>query len=67
MVSINVQVNPKLLRLAASVEKDISKVLNEALYLWLKRKIIICPVTNRFCIHTGPCNDCDMAKKGKQH
>jgi hypothetical protein len=62
MVSIEVQVNPKLLRLATNVDKDVSKVLNEALHLWLKRKFIICPVTNPFCTYTGPCNDCDISK-----
>jgi hypothetical protein len=66
VVAVNVQVDSKLWRLAASVEKDVSKVVNEALHLWLQRKLIICPVTNSFCTHTGPCNDCDITKKIKQ-
>ena len=65
---VNIHVNSKLLHLATSVEKDVSKVVNEALYLWLKKKIIICPVTNRFCTNVNnPCNDCDVTSKAKNH
>jgi hypothetical protein len=65
---VNIQVNSKLLQLATSVEKDVSKVVNEALYLWLKKQIIICPVTNGFCINiNGPCNECDIARNAKSH
>jgi hypothetical protein len=68
VVAVNVQVNSKLLDLAASVEKDVSNVLNEALHLWLKKKIITCPITGRFCININePCNNCDITKRSKAH
>ena len=68
MVAVNVQVNPQLLHLATSVEKDVTKAVNEALNLWLKKKIITCPITNSFCTNVnGTCNECDVTKKAKKH
>ena len=56
---MEVQVEPKLLSLIATVEGDISKVVSEALNLWLKEKIPTCPITKDFCgKQNGPCNDC---------
>jgi hypothetical protein len=38
------------------VEKNISKAVNEALNLWLKERISMCPITKDFCIN--PCDSC---------
>ncbi len=66
MATVNVQVNPKLLRLVTSMEKDVSKAVYEALNLWLKEKIITCPITNNLCTNMNePCNHCDIAKNSK--
>ena len=53
-------VDTKLLELAQSVEKDFNKILNEAINLWLKEKILTCPITQKFCKDPKiSCNECD--------
>ena len=60
---MDVQLDPKLLRLVATLEEDISKAMSEALTLWLKEKVPICPITERFCENLkGSCNDCTVAR-----
>ena len=52
--------DPKLLELLQSIEKDFKKVVNEAINLWLKEKIITCTLTQKFCINQQiPCNECE--------
>jgi len=66
MAVTTIQVNTKLLDLAAFVEKDVSKVINEALNLWLTERILICPITKKFCTQlSGSCNNCKTAMKGE--
>ena len=61
---MEVLLDPKILYLVSSLEKDLPKAINEALTLWLKKRIIVCPITNHFCkIINGSCNDCSVAKK----
>jgi hypothetical protein len=56
--------NPEILQLIATLEKDVSEVVHEALDLWLKEKMPICPLTNRFCVSVqGSCNECSVAMK----
>ena len=58
---MEVNVEKGLLNLIASVEKDISKVIPEALHLWLKQRIPICPITENLCINIkGSCNNCQL-------
>lgn len=53
-------VDPKLLELTQSIEKDFNKVINEAINLWLKEKILTCPITQKFCKNQQiSCNECD--------
>ncbi|MFA5364092.1 MAG: hypothetical protein WC325_02795 [Candidatus Bathyarchaeia archaeon] len=66
MAIVNIQVSSKLLRLVKTMETDVSKAINEGLNLWLKEKIITCPITNNLCTNTNmPCNHCETAKKIK--
>jgi hypothetical protein len=45
----------------ASVEKNFSKAVNEALKLWLNEKLTMCPITKDFCINqNNPCNGCKI-------
>ncbi len=61
---MDIEVNPELLRLVATVEKDLPKVIHEALSLWLKKKIPACPLTKSYCINpNGPCNECPIPKR----
>ena len=61
---MEIQVEQELLHLINLVGDDFSKVINEALNLWLKGKIPICPLTNRFCVDLqGSCNNCSIAEK----
>jgi hypothetical protein len=60
---MEIQLNPKLLSLVTSLETDLNKAINEALDLWLKKRVIICPITNQFCERGhGPCNDCSVTR-----
>ncbi len=62
-VLMEVNIDPELLRLIATLEEDISKVVQQALTLWLKKRILTCPITNRFCIdRSKSCNECAIAK-----
>jgi hypothetical protein len=59
-----VKLEPKILNLVASLEADLAKAVHEALTLWLKERLPVCPLTNQFCeFNEGPCNDCPVAKK----
>lgn len=61
---MEVYVEPKIMELVSTVEKDFSKAVSEALNLWLRERIIICPITKRYCInHNVPCNECPITKQ----
>ena len=56
---MEIQIEPRLLRIIATIDGDFSKVVSEALNLWLRGKILTCPISNDFCANLrGPCNDC---------
>jgi hypothetical protein len=61
---MEIQLDSKILSLAASLEIDLTKVINEALTIWLKKRLPVCPITKQFCEYPkGSCNDCPMAGK----
>lgn len=61
---MDVQIDPKLLSLVEAVESDISRVVSEALDLWLKEKLPKCPITGTFCENVqGSCNNCPVANE----
>lgn len=61
---MDIRIEPEILRLIRTVENDISKVVSEALHLWLKEKILICPITEGFCENLqGSCNNCPQPKQ----
>jgi hypothetical protein len=61
---MEIQLDSSVVNLVALVEKDLSKAINEALNLWLKQKIIVCPITNKFCkFPNGTCNECPISQK----
>lgn len=56
---MEIKVDKKLLRLVSKFEKDSNKAMSEAIILWLKKKVITCPITNQFCEEINrSCNDC---------
>jgi len=58
-----IQLNPKTLSLVTSLEADLNKAISEALDLWLKNRVTVCPITNKFCDRGhGQCNDCAGTK-----
>jgi hypothetical protein len=59
---MSIKIDQKLLRLIASVEDDISKVISEALKLWLRTKILVCPMNNELC-EKSSCNNCLVLKQ----
>lgn len=61
---MKIQIDPKLLSLVTTVDSDISRVMSEALGLWLKEKLPKCPLTESFCENLqGSCNNCAIANK----
>jgi hypothetical protein len=61
---MKVQLESKIVNLIKPLEKDLTKVVHEALNLWLKKRLTVCPITNQFCINPNrPCNDCALTKK----
>jgi hypothetical protein len=60
---MEIKIESHLLDLIASTKVEISKVIPEALNLWLKDKLIICPITRSFCISNKPCNECKKIQK----
>ena len=62
---MDVQIDPKLLSLAATVESDLARVMSEALDLWLKARVPKCPITDGFCENLrGSCNSCSVTNGG---
>lgn len=60
---MEIEIDPKLLRLISTFEVDISEVVKQALTLWLRERILICPITKRFCVNMNvSCNECAIAK-----
>ena len=63
-MNMEIKVDPNILDLIASLEKDLQKAINEALTLWLRKRLIVCPITNQFCKFVdGSCNDCSVTKE----
>ena len=60
---MKVQLDSNVLSLVTSVESDVNKAVHEALNLWLKERLTVCPITHEFCVNpNSPCNDCNLAK-----
>ncbi len=60
---MKIQLDSDILNLVTSVETDVTKAVHEALNLWLKEKVTVCPITKDFCINPkSPCNDCTLVK-----
>ena len=58
---MEIQIDPKILSLVTTVDSNISKVMSEALNLWLKEKLPKCPITDTFCENLkGSCNGCPI-------
>lgn len=50
-----------MVNLIKSLEKDVTKAVHEALNLWLRERLTVCPITNQFCINPNiACNDCPV-------
>ena len=61
---MDIRLDSKILNLVTSLETDLTKAINEALTMWLKERLLVCPMTNQFCKYPeGPCNDCSLTKK----
>lgn len=61
---MKIQLEPSMVNLVKSLEKDVSKAVHEALNLWLRERLTVCPITNQLCINPNmPCNDCPVTKK----
>lgn len=61
---MDIQIDTKILTLVSSLEADLAKAVNEGLTLWLKKRLIVCPITKQFCeLPNTPCNDCFLTRK----
>lgn len=61
---MEVQIDPKLLRLVESQSENLVIAINEALKLWLEQKLTTCPITKGVCPNNQIlCNDCPTFTK----
>lgn len=59
--TLEIHINSMIVDRVTLVEKNLSKAVNEALNLWLKEKISLCPTTKEFCINTSDsCKGCKI-------
>ena len=64
---MEVRIDPKILGLVADVDTDISRVMSEALDLWLRERLPKCPITEDFCENLrGSCNNCSVTSRMHQ-
>jgi hypothetical protein len=60
---MEVDIDSKILTLVSSIESDMKKAVDEGLFLWLKTRLTICPLTNDFCVSPNTsCNHCSISK-----
>ena len=58
---LEIHINSDVVDQIASVEKNFSKAINDALNMWLKEKISKCPTTKDFCINpSDSCKGCKI-------
>jgi hypothetical protein len=63
MKEVTVNISKKLLNLTKYLDLDFQDIVNKALEEYLRKRLIICPVTKLFCCNPNiPCNDCDITK-----
>jgi len=61
---MEIQLDSKIVKLVTLLEIDITMAINEALTMWLKKRLPVCPITNQLCEYPqGSCNHCHIAKK----
>ena len=64
IIAMEIQLDSKIVRLVTLLEIDMTKAINEALTMWLKKRLPVCPITNHLCEYPqGQCNDCPIAQK----
>jgi len=60
---MEIDIDSRILTLVSSIESDLKKAVDEGLFLWLKTRLTICPITNDFCQSPNTsCNDCRLSK-----
>ena len=60
---MKIEIDSKILTLVSSIESDLKKAVDEGLFLWLKERLSVCPITEDFCASpNNSCNDCSLSK-----
>jgi len=60
---MEIDIDSKILTLVSSIESDLKKAVDEGLFLWLKTRLNVCPITEDFCASSNnSCNDCSLSK-----
>jgi len=63
-IVMEIQLDSKIVKLVTLLEIDITMAINEALTIWLKKRLPVCPITNLLCEYPqGSCNHCPIAEK----
>ena len=63
MATILVNVNDELQTIFQRYDLDPQNFVEKAMYEHLRRILLICPLTDKICLHDGSCNECLVAKK----
>jgi hypothetical protein len=60
---MEIEIDSEILTLVSSLESDLKKAVDEGLFMWLKAKLTVYPITKEFCVAPNrPCNDCSLTK-----
>jgi len=63
MATILVNVSDELQTIIQRYDLDPQNFVEKALYEHLRRILLICPLTDKICMHEGSCNDCPVVKE----
>ena len=63
MATILVNVSDELQTIFQRYDLDPQNFVEKAMYEHLRRILLICPLTDKICMHEGSCNDCSVAKE----
>ena len=56
-----INIDSRRFKLLTAIDRNVCKVMIEALDMWLEKRVLTCPITKNFCENIqGPCNDCSV-------
>jgi hypothetical protein len=63
MATILVNVSDELQSILQKFDLDPQNFVEKAVFEHLRKILLICPLTDKICLHDGSCNECLVVKK----